>query len=37
VIAVAGGAYFGMCLLLRVEATQDALSAILRKLRRRAA
>jgi putative peptidoglycan lipid II flippase len=37
VIAVAGGAYFGMCLLLRVEATQDALSAILRKLRRHAA
>jgi putative peptidoglycan lipid II flippase len=36
VIAIAGGAYFGLCLLLRVEATQDALGAVLRKLRRRA-
>ena len=37
VIGAAGGVYFALCLAMRVEATQDALGAVLRKLRRRSA
>lgn len=36
-ILLAGAVYTGVCLALRVEATQDALGAVLRKVRRRSA